>query len=200
MADKYGSFDELRRGEREGVDFSIRVVRRDASVAIIAPHGGWIEPGTSEIAQAIAADDYRLYCFEGLRDRPHEDLHITSAKFDEPTCVELVEDCDQVVAMHGRAGRERQTVEVGGLDTALRDLICKSLQGAGFSAEVATSGTLAGLSAANICNRGASGRGVQLEITRGLRDALVARPQSLANFARGVRLAVHTRVQELRCL
>ena len=45
MADKYGSFDELRRGEREGIDFNIHVVRRRASVAIIAPHGGKIEPG-----------------------------------------------------------------------------------------------------------------------------------------------------------
>jgi phage replication-related protein YjqB (UPF0714/DUF867 family) len=55
-------------------------------VAIIAPHGGKIEPGTSEIAAAIAGDDYSLYRFQGLRDRPREELHITSAKFDEPTC------------------------------------------------------------------------------------------------------------------
>jgi phage replication-related protein YjqB (UPF0714/DUF867 family) len=191
MADDwYGSFDELRRAEREGVDFRIRVVPREASVAIIAPHGGWIEPGTSEIAEAIAGDDYSLYRFEGLRDRPHEELPITSAKFDEPTCVGLVAACNQVVAVHGRAGKQRQSVEVGGLDTVLRDAICKSLQDAGFSAEIVTSGGFAARSPANICNRGAHRGGVQLEITRGLRDALVARRQGLADFADAVRLAI----------
>jgi phage replication-related protein YjqB (UPF0714/DUF867 family) len=40
LGDRYGSFEELRRAEREGVDFRIRVMRREASVAIIAPHGG----------------------------------------------------------------------------------------------------------------------------------------------------------------
>jgi phage replication-related protein YjqB (UPF0714/DUF867 family) len=124
VGDKYGSFDELRRREREGLDFSIRVIRRDASVAIIAPHGGKIEPGTSEIAAAIAGDDYSLYCFEGLVKRPHLDLHITSTNFREPQCVELVAACDQVIAVHGLNGKERHFVEVGGLDTKLRDAIC----------------------------------------------------------------------------
>ena len=188
--DKYGSFDELRNREREGVDFSILVMPRETSAAIIAPHGGMIEPGTSDIAVAIAGNDYGLYCFEGLRDRPHGDLHITSANFREPKCVELVAGCDLVVAVHGLDGKERQLVEVGGLDTDLRDAICKCLQAAGFSAEVVASGALAGLSPANICNRGARRRGVQLEITRGLREVLRASSQRLAAFAHAVRLAI----------
>ena len=189
-SDKYGSFDELRRAEREGVDFRIRVIQREASVVIIAPHGGKIEPGTSELAEAIAGHDYSLYCFEGLQKRPHRDLHITSANFSEPQCVDLVAACNQVVAVHGRDGKERQSVEVGGLDTDLRDIICRSLREAGFSAEVVTSGGLAALSPANICNRGARRRGVQLEITRGLRDELLARPQGVVDFAHAVRRAI----------
>jgi phage replication-related protein YjqB (UPF0714/DUF867 family) len=180
--DKYGSFDELLRAEREGIDFRIRVMRRETSVAIIAPHGGKIEPGTSELAEAI--------CFEGLQKRPHRDLHITSANFREPRCEELVVACDRVVAVHGRGVRERQSVEVGGLDTDLRDAICRSLQDAGYSAEVVTSGGLAALSPANICNRGARRRGVQLEVARGLRDMLLAQPQGLADFAQAVRRAI----------
>jgi len=188
--DKYGSFDELQRAEREGVDFQIRVMRREASVAIIAPHGGKIEPGTSELAEAIAGDDYSLYCFEGLQKRPHCDLHITSANFREPRCEELVIACDRVVAVHGRGIKELQSVEVGGLDTDLRDAICWSLQDAGYSAEVVKSGGLAALSRANICNRGARRRGVQLEVTRGLRDMLLAQPQGLVDFAQAVRRAI----------
>lgn len=53
--DKYGSFQELAAGERCGVDFSIYAVRRDSPVAIIAPHGGMIDPGTSDLARAITA-------------------------------------------------------------------------------------------------------------------------------------------------
>jgi phage replication-related protein YjqB (UPF0714/DUF867 family) len=38
--DQYKSFDELRRHEREGIDFRICVTQRGPPVAIIAPHGG----------------------------------------------------------------------------------------------------------------------------------------------------------------
>lgn len=85
MADNYGNFDELRRGEWNGINFRVSLTKRNSSVAIIAPHGGWIEPGTSEIGAAVAGDDCNLYCFEGLRNRPHGDLHITSHRFDEPS-------------------------------------------------------------------------------------------------------------------
>jgi phage replication-related protein YjqB (UPF0714/DUF867 family) len=50
MADKYASFQELERGERRGV-YGVRSCLRRATIAVIAPHGGSIEPGTSEIAR-----------------------------------------------------------------------------------------------------------------------------------------------------
>ena len=191
MADKYASFDALRRGEREDVDYRIRIVRRESPVAIIAPHGGWIEPETSLVAEAIAGNVHSLYCFEGLRDRPHGDLHVTSTNFDEPQCVELVSTCDQIIAVHGKAGRNIQHVEVGGLDAVLRDTVCKKLANVGYAATVIMSGTLAARSTLNICNRGARKAGVQLEITRGLRDALRKDGASLRNFANAVQGALH---------
>jgi len=190
MADKYTSYEALRRRERENFDYRIRIVRRESAVAIIAPHGGWIEPETSVVAEAIAGDDHNLYCFEGLRDRPHGDLHVTSTNFDEPQCLELVSTCDQVVAVHGMAGRNNQHVEVGGLDAVVRDAVCKELGDAGYAATVVTSGRLAARSALNICNRGARKAGVQLEITRGLRDALRKDAANLRNFANAVQSAL----------
>src|SRR5262245_11597647 len=80
--DRYNSFDELRRHEREGIDFRICVTQRGPPGAVIAPHGGKIEPATSEITAAIAGALYISYYFEGLRSRPHSHLHITSTKFD----------------------------------------------------------------------------------------------------------------------
>ena len=190
MVDKYVSYHALHRAEREDIDYRIRIVRRKSSVAIIAPHGGWIEPETSLVAEAIAGDDHSLYCFEGLRDRPHGDLHVTSTNFDEPQCVELVRACDQVIAVHGKAGKDKQYVEVGGLDVELRDAVCNRLATAGFAATVVTSGTLAARSPRNICNRGARGVGVQLEITRGLRNAQRKDTAALMHFANAVRAAL----------
>jgi phage replication-related protein YjqB (UPF0714/DUF867 family) len=187
--DKYKTFDELRCSEREGVDFRIRLSRRTTGVAILAPHGGKIEPGTSQIAEAIAGDEYSLYCFEGLRKRGNRDLHITSTKFSEPQCVDLISACDLVVAVHG-VDEKRLHVEIGGLGSILRDGIYRRLKEAGFSAQVVTRGDRAGRNAGNICNRGSSGHGVQLEITRGLRDVLIASPADLRRFAEAVRTAI----------
>jgi poly-gamma-glutamate hydrolase-like protein len=58
--------------------------------ALVAPHGGGIEPGTSELADAIAASDLSFYTFEGLKPSGNTDLHITSTRFDEPMCLTLL--------------------------------------------------------------------------------------------------------------
>jgi phage replication-related protein YjqB (UPF0714/DUF867 family) len=98
--DRYPNFEMLPRAERAD-NFCIDCRRRPSPVAIIAPHGGKIEPGTSIIAAAIAADDYCLYCFEGRKCQGNRYLHITSTHFDEPQCLTLISGCDQVVAVHG---------------------------------------------------------------------------------------------------
>ena len=54
MVDRYRNFAQLRNGETEGIDYRICSTERESFAAIIAPHGGSIEPGTSEIAAAIA--------------------------------------------------------------------------------------------------------------------------------------------------
>jgi len=96
MADRYANFAELSRSERESVDFRICCTRRELGIAIIAPHGGKIEQGTSRIASAIAGSEYSVYCFEGLKPSGNSVLHITSTRFDEPRCVDLVSASDFV--------------------------------------------------------------------------------------------------------
>ena len=54
--DKYRSYAELHENEDEGIDFRVCMNDRAASAAVIAPHGGKIEPGTSEITTAIAGE------------------------------------------------------------------------------------------------------------------------------------------------
>src|ERR1700751_2371520 len=97
--DRYASFSALCEHEIEGVDYRIRMKDRSSRVAIIAPHGGFIEPATSEITVEIAAENFSLYCFEGLAaNRLHHDLHITSGHFDEPMALSLVSKSQIVVA------------------------------------------------------------------------------------------------------
>jgi phage replication-related protein YjqB (UPF0714/DUF867 family) len=192
-ADKYNNFSQLKNGEREGRDFRICVAERRSAVAIIAPHGGMIEPRTSEIAAAIAGDSFSLYCFEGTRKRSNSNLHITSHHFDEPRCLELIEKCTVVIAVHGLAGK-RKRVEVGGLDTKVRKEVCKRLEDAGFASELAAStGKYAATDRGNICNKGRSQAGIQLEISKGLRDHLARSPSSLSQFANAVRAAINER-------
>jgi phage replication-related protein YjqB (UPF0714/DUF867 family) len=168
---EFSSYRELSRNRQEGRDFEIRKKQRNSNVAIIAPHGGTIEPVTSKLAVAIAGDSFSWYCFEGLRGNGGN-LHITSAKFDEPQCLELVAPCDVVVAMHGRKDDGDPTVvHVGGLHDDLRRFISSELSGSGFSATT-DSRKFPGRDPFNICNRGRTGQGVQLEMPRSLRDRL----------------------------
>jgi phage replication-related protein YjqB (UPF0714/DUF867 family) len=192
-ADKYRNFEHLKAHEVEGTDFAICVETRDGPVAVIAPHGGKIETGTSQIATAIAAGKHSLYSFEGHKKTNNRDLHITSANFDEPRGRELVARCDTVVAVHGLED-EVERIDIGGLDQKLRDRIAANLQRAGFKAGIVTSGPHAAISGDNICNRGRAGAGAQLEITRSLRDALKADEARLEVFARAVQDAIDDRL------
>jgi phage replication-related protein YjqB (UPF0714/DUF867 family) len=62
--DKYFTFAELAAGEDPSA-YRIVSMPRGSAVAIIAPHGGNIEPGTSELARAVAGQELSLYLFEG---------------------------------------------------------------------------------------------------------------------------------------
>lgn len=191
VADRYLNFQALAVQERCGIDYRVCLEDRGTPTVVLAPHGGCIEPGTSEIAEAIAQEDLSFYAFEGLRPgRPHRDLHITSTRFDEPQALRLIGDAETAIAIHGRTdGDDPKTVWLGGLGVALCDAIASSLRAAGFEVASARQG-LAGREPTNICNRGAAGAGVQLELPRSLRDELVVDAARLQLFGNAVRVAI----------
>jgi phage replication-related protein YjqB (UPF0714/DUF867 family) len=166
----YKNFAELSAIEKQGLSFRLQVKDRGTSFAVVAPHGGGIEPGTSEIAKTIAGRSFSLYTFDGIRLRGNELLHITSTLFDEPRCLNLVKNSNTAVTIHGCRGDE-QVVYIGGLDVELGEQIIHSFGEAGVEAVRSTTQFL-GNQSENICNRGRSGRGVQLEITEGLRRSM----------------------------
>lgn len=170
----YRSFDELLQGEVEGRDFTRIIFARNSPVAIVALHGGGIEPGTSEIAQAIASSDYSLYCFESLKTNGSELLHITSHNFDDPLCLDTVKTSQVVISVHGCSGEGRQaSVFVGGRHDLLRKQLSEILLKAGFPVKPGA-GRYPGQHRDNVCNLGQTGAGIQLEISLGVRQQMFA--------------------------
>jgi phage replication-related protein YjqB (UPF0714/DUF867 family) len=169
MLDKYPSFAALEAREVAGADFSTTMYERPQSaVVIVAPHGGKIEVGTSELAALIAGSEYSLFSFNGLKPYgSNRDLHITSHNFDHPQCLALVARHSVVLCVHGCKGDSPQ-IYVGGLDRELTALLSERLSADGFPA-VADGHKYPGRNPRNICNRGARGRGAQLELTLDLR-------------------------------
>jgi phage replication-related protein YjqB (UPF0714/DUF867 family) len=165
-------YDDLARHYIEGVDYAVHVMPRERSgVAVLAPHGGRIEGRTSEIARLIAGDEHRLYLFEGLRTTGDnfDCLHLASHRFDEPRALDLIARCDTVVAVHGYAA-PGPDVLLGGLNEKLKRDVARTLAEIGFS--YLTDGhRFPGRDPRNICNRGRSGAGLQLELSEGLRKA-----------------------------
>ncbi len=189
MTSSYQSFKELADREAEGRDYQIRMNLRDKRILVIAPHGGKIEPGTTEIAEAIAGTDHSFYSFEGLKGDGNGLLHLESHLFDEPRVLEAVEKADVVITVHGQLDQKDDFVMVGGLNAHLRSEIERQLEKAGFKTRPPAEG-LNGTDPMNICNRGRSRCGVQLEMSRKVRDLLRTNSDRLRSLAEAVRKAI----------
>ncbi|WP_334606505.1 poly-gamma-glutamate hydrolase family protein [Micromonospora sp. CPCC 205546] len=203
--DLYGSNTELYAtpGLLEGNQYARRYCRHgvlddsqstDAGipqVAVLAPHGGGIETGTSELCLAIAgyhpatravtADGKGLHdywMFEGLLGTGNGDLHVTSVNCDDPWAESVCGGARCAVALHGctpeQAGEPAGTeaVLIGGLDVTLRELLRQEFVRVGIGVAQGTNDAIDGTHPRNICNRTLSGAGAQLELTTPLRHAM----------------------------
>lgn len=165
---EYPNFSALTAAHVEGRDYDRCVHFLPGSpFAVIAPHGGRIEPETDTIAREIAGDSFSFYCFRSHLLKRQANLHITSHRFDDPACLNLIAKHRTVITVHGW-GADGERVLIGGLDVELITRIAAGVRAAGITATTATS-SLSGTEPSNICNRGSSGRGVQLELTMPLR-------------------------------
>ncbi|WP_203897363.1 poly-gamma-glutamate hydrolase family protein [Virgisporangium aliadipatigenens] len=198
-ADRYPSYTALYADPElvAGVDYGRRIRRHAASetgawpsTVVLAPHGGGIEPGTSELCLAVAG--YRPadltpgggavhdhWMFEGLRSSGNAALHVTSTHCDDPQALSLCGGARRAVSLHGcsptQAGLPEGTaaVLVGGRDAGLKQALLGAFGAAGFDArDAAAVPGLDGDDPANIVNRTLSGGGAQLELTTPLRGAM----------------------------
>ncbi len=174
MVDTYKNFSELSRERQEGTDFKIKAEDSlDKSIAFVAPHGGKIECRTSEVAIQSANGVFCLYLFEGVMVKNnYKLLHITSHNFDEPKALELVSKCGAVVGVHGRRDKgDKGTIYLGGLDVKLIKLIETELKNCDFKTKC-SGHEFPAKNKYNICNRGISGKGAQIELPVSLRKRL----------------------------
>jgi phage replication-related protein YjqB (UPF0714/DUF867 family) len=155
---------------------------------VLAIHGGGIEGGTSEVALSVAgyhpatlapaADCYGfhdLWIFEGLLNSGNRDLHVTSANYDDPIALKLVQNARRCISIHGCDDLDAKgKLQIGGLDADLGEILLQELILAGIPAEICTNPAINGRDPANICNRTQMSGGVQLEMGTSYRASLFA--------------------------
>lgn len=169
--DHYASMTHLLAHEREGVDYTLHLADRGAAVTVLAPHGGDIEEGTSELARAIAGESFNYYAFNGLARNGDDGqrLHVTSIRYDEPRCLALLDRSLVALALHG-CGAPRAAVLFGGANQALRAVLVEEVAALGFV--VGEHPRLKGTHRRNIVNRPPL-QGVQVELTDRQRALLI---------------------------
>jgi phage replication-related protein YjqB (UPF0714/DUF867 family) len=160
--DKYTSLAALK--EQVGKDnWRIRCLDRGADVTIIAPHGGYIDAGTSALAQAIAGRRFNLFDFQGLQRTNPLDLHVTATNFRDPQLSQLLKRSKVAVSVHCMGPQGQATIWLGGLNAVLKQLVLNQLQQAGFHVDP-NSPMYRGENPRNVVNLAAE-HGVQLELS-----------------------------------
>jgi len=168
--DYYKSMTELYKDTIEGIDWKKDTRNVGKSVLIVAPHGGNIEQGTSELTKLVANNgDFDYFSFEAIRPSNNTQLHVTSTNYDDATLHEMIQDRTATISIHGAQGEE-QLVYLGGYQSPLRDAIQSQLELKGFVVKIPPE-YLGGLSNANFINKVEESTGVQLELTTALRKA-----------------------------
>jgi phage replication-related protein YjqB (UPF0714/DUF867 family) len=205
-ADTYCSNTDLYQDPNleEGVDYARRFRRQEAfddspdgkgrvtRTTIIAPHGGGIEFGTSELCLAVAGYHpatlevtppggvpYDYWMFEGIRSSDNSQLHVTSTHCDDGVALSLCAGSLNVLAQHGcttkQAGLDEnaQAVLVGGRNALLkRALLLEFSEKEIWAIDAIDHGAINGDDQTNIANRTLLGMGGHLEITGPLRLAM----------------------------
>ena len=171
----YENYNQLSRCEKEGADYRIRFQERNSGILIMAPHGGCIEPGTTEIAHAAAGKEHSIYCFEGIKDRDNNTLHITSTHFDEPIGLKLAGKARSILALHG-CKDDNPVIYLGGKDESLLKEIRNAL---GRNRDIGwRESPLSGTSPQQYLQPGSPGRGRTDGNLSGSSTSDVCRPQT----------------------
>jgi len=188
----------------ETVDYVRRYRRRElfddgmaqhcavARTTILAPHGGGIEFGTSELCLAIAGYHpatlavppgtgltYDYWMLEGVRATNNSELHVTSTNCDDGVALSLCGGSLNVLALHGCSTSQAdlpddaEVVLVGGRNPTLKQHLLDEFAAADIAAiDAVDRDALNGDEPTNIANRTLLGMGGHLELTAPLRRSM----------------------------
>ena len=168
--DFFADLDELKSEFKQGKDYEIRLLDRKSKVTIVAPHGGGIEAGTSELAHAVSGDKYNLFDFCALSFDARTKGHVTSTHFRDPQLSKLIDQSTICVSLH-RMRDEHSTLYLGGKNDQLKIFAAKELSKQGFKSTV-NPPRLKGRSLNNFVNM-AQEAGLQIEIPKTLANQLI---------------------------
>ena len=184
--------DYARRHRRHGrFDDSLARTCEVPKTTIVAPHGGGIEPGTSELCLAVAGYHpaalpetppagvtYDYWMFEGVRADDNAPLHVPSTGCDDGMALSLCGGSKNALALHGfrpepELPADTQIILVGGRNHTLKEYLLAGFEDTDLDAvDAAQHGELDGSEPLNIVNRTLLGMGAQLELSTPLRDAM----------------------------
>ncbi len=167
----YRSFAELVLCSEQGRDFAFRLREPGGAAVVKAIHGGAIEPLTGELAEAVAGSEYNLYVFQGLRVGECARMRIPPLGYDELRLRALLERAQIAVALDGVAGPE-QAIYVSGGNARLAQALAAQLEAAGLPVAAVDEA----FSATGFYFNAPSGGGAQIELSWGLRAALIDVP------------------------
>lgn len=189
-ADVYPSYTEMAKHEREGTDFHVDTRNRRAEPLVLAIHGGFIEPGSDTVAEAIAGPDWSFYLFRATKNEGYADLHVTSSHFNDPRALHLAQFSPICISVHGYKDRVKEGVCLGGGNAGVRARVEAQLKNALPSVELSENcSALEGVDGNNIVNL-CRNQGVQLELSWKLRARLTSDAGAMNRFVRAVRAAV----------
>ncbi|MEU8590412.1 poly-gamma-glutamate hydrolase family protein [Streptomyces sp. NPDC048664] len=170
------------------------------STAVLAPHGGGIEAGTSELCMAVAGytpfDANTDAASAALPGEPQRDFwmfealanssaqHVTATHCDDPAALAACANNLYAISLHGFDDTTVKKIIIGGRDERLkRNLLAaftkygltSSTTNPDWSVAVALAGSddpINGDDPTNIINRTRTGAGAQLELSTALRQAM----------------------------
>lgn len=203
--DHYPSMTALYANEVEGINFTKEWYRhrwryktfenykKEKEIFIMAPHGGSIERGTTELGLATAgftndfngqpatSATYDYFIFNGTNpNNQNGKLHVTASNYDDAVANELVQNSLISLAFHGctdiqpveTTGEGYEACIIGGLDEPFKQILEQRLVDAGFNAFITTQEMLNGNLPGNIINKNNRNAGAQFELTTSFRKSL----------------------------
>ena len=196
-SDLYKNFSELQKNE-DSKNYSIETKKRKSDVLVLAPHGGRIEYGTTDIAKSLAGKKWSYYAFNGKLKEGNFRLHITSHNFDEPKALEMVGEHEVCITIHGyKSELSDPNICFGGRNDELGNRIHTSLRKLGLQNTDEFNGCARfyGQNENNIVNR-CELEGVQMELSKSFREELLKSNKTRRRFNKAIHAAVKQYLSE----